>query len=299
MNRNMMIDDNNDNDNVSTTFSFMNNSSCYLNLSNLLKQYHATSTLYRYIIEGTDITFQEYLYELILSSDDDIDNIDDRIDFITSLLLGRMNSTEGEEEEEINENEIRDSIQNIVLAINASHRHRDDMIRDDDDILKSKHSSIVTTPTKMTPSRTATDSTKTETSSLASTMFIQSSADDVVILPEDVKQDVFYEHKQPKTRIKDNKNIKKLKKKQQTKEQQTKEQNTIDKMTNDDDNDDSEYIGTGPRGSHFNSNSIHSNIHLTKVSLLMDNGNELLQDTTMDIQRGHRYGLVGRNVSSV
>lgn len=42
-------------------------------------------------------------------------------------------------------------------------------------------------------------------------------------------------------------------------------------------------------------NSIKSNIHLSDVSISLDSGMDLLRNSTMDIMRGHRYGLLGRN----
>jgi len=54
--------------------------------------------------------------------------------------------------------------------------------------------------------------------------------------------------------------------------------------------------GKGGRGAYAGrTNSVNSNIHLTSVSIALDNGLELLQDSTMDIVKGHRYGLIGRN----
>jgi hypothetical protein len=61
--------------------------------------------------------------------------------------------------------------------------------------------------------------------------------------------------------------------------------------------------GHGGRGEYAAAvNSIRSNIHLTNVTISLPSstssnsgGGDLLQNATMDIQRGHRYGLVGRN----
>lgn len=54
--------------------------------------------------------------------------------------------------------------------------------------------------------------------------------------------------------------------------------------------------GKGGRGEYAGAvNSVKSNIHLSNVSVCLDNGTELLHDATMDIVRGHRYGLIGRN----
>jgi len=54
--------------------------------------------------------------------------------------------------------------------------------------------------------------------------------------------------------------------------------------------------GKGGRGEYAGAvNSIKSNIHLSNVSICLDNGTELLHDTMMDVVRGHRYGLIGRN----
>lgn len=54
--------------------------------------------------------------------------------------------------------------------------------------------------------------------------------------------------------------------------------------------------GKGGRGEYASAvNSIQSNIHLSNVSLSLDNGMDLLVDSTMDILKGHRYGLIGRN----
>jgi ATP-binding cassette subfamily F protein 3 len=54
--------------------------------------------------------------------------------------------------------------------------------------------------------------------------------------------------------------------------------------------------GKGGRGYYAGlTNSINSNIHLHKVSIALENGTELLTDTNMDITKGHRYGLIGRN----
>lgn len=54
--------------------------------------------------------------------------------------------------------------------------------------------------------------------------------------------------------------------------------------------------GFGGRGEYSGAvNSVKSNIHLANISLVLPNGKELLRNTNMDITRGHRYGLVGRN----
>lgn len=57
--------------------------------------------------------------------------------------------------------------------------------------------------------------------------------------------------------------------------------------------------GRGGRGAYAGRvNDVRSNIHLTNVTVSLPNGTELLSaagTTTMDIVRGHRYGLVGRN----
>jgi len=54
--------------------------------------------------------------------------------------------------------------------------------------------------------------------------------------------------------------------------------------------------GKGGRGAYAGrTNSVKANIHLTPVTIALPNGTELLHDATMDIQKGHRYGLVGRN----
>jgi len=53
--------------------------------------------------------------------------------------------------------------------------------------------------------------------------------------------------------------------------------------------------GRGGRGEYAGAtNNVRSNIHL-RVSVALANGTVLLGDTHMDIQKGHRYGLVGRN----
>jgi ATP-binding cassette subfamily F protein 3 len=54
--------------------------------------------------------------------------------------------------------------------------------------------------------------------------------------------------------------------------------------------------GKGGRGEYAAAvNSVKSNIHLSDVSLLLDNGLDLLRGSPMDIVKGHRYGLIGRN----
>lgn len=54
--------------------------------------------------------------------------------------------------------------------------------------------------------------------------------------------------------------------------------------------------GRGGRGEYAGAvNSVKSNIHLSNVSVSLDNGLDLLSQSTMDIVRGHRYGLLGRN----
>jgi len=54
--------------------------------------------------------------------------------------------------------------------------------------------------------------------------------------------------------------------------------------------------GKGGRGEYAGAvNSVKSNIHLTNVSISLDNGMDLLTNSTMDIVKGHRYGLIGRN----
>jgi ATP-binding cassette, subfamily F, member 3 len=56
--------------------------------------------------------------------------------------------------------------------------------------------------------------------------------------------------------------------------------------------------GRGGRGAYAGkTNSIHGNIHLYNVSLALPNGTELLtpETTHMDLLKGHRYGLIGRN----
>ena len=54
--------------------------------------------------------------------------------------------------------------------------------------------------------------------------------------------------------------------------------------------------GKGGRGEYAAAtNSIKSNIHLSSVSILLDNGLDLLTGSPMDIIKGHRYGLIGRN----
>ena len=53
--------------------------------------------------------------------------------------------------------------------------------------------------------------------------------------------------------------------------------------------------GRGGRGAYAGAtNSIHSNIHLSPVTI-SNSSSDLLRDATMDIVKGHRYGLVGRN----
>jgi ABC-type multidrug transport system ATPase subunit len=51
--------------------------------------------------------------------------------------------------------------------------------------------------------------------------------------------------------------------------------------------------GHGGRGVRYTGENL-ANIHLPSVSLNFE-GNELLVDSPMDIVRGHRYGLLGRN----
>jgi ABC-type molybdenum transport system ATPase subunit/photorepair protein PhrA len=51
--------------------------------------------------------------------------------------------------------------------------------------------------------------------------------------------------------------------------------------------------GHGGRGVRFTGEN-DDNVHLPSVSLQFK-GNELLVDSIMDIIRGHRYGLLGRN----
>lgn len=54
--------------------------------------------------------------------------------------------------------------------------------------------------------------------------------------------------------------------------------------------------GKGGRGAYSGAvNSIQSNVHLVDVSLSLPNGLELLSHSTVDVTRGHRYGLIGRN----
>lgn len=54
--------------------------------------------------------------------------------------------------------------------------------------------------------------------------------------------------------------------------------------------------GKGGRGEYAAAvNSVKSNIHLSNVSILLDNGLDLLTGSVMDIVKGHRYGLIGRN----
>lgn len=55
--------------------------------------------------------------------------------------------------------------------------------------------------------------------------------------------------------------------------------------------------GRGGRGAYANQTNHRENIHLYHVSLSLPNGTELLDSTItqMDIQKGHRYGLIGRN----
>lgn len=54
--------------------------------------------------------------------------------------------------------------------------------------------------------------------------------------------------------------------------------------------------GRGGRGAYAGAvNSVHSNIHLTNINVSLENGTELLQQATMDIVKGRRYGLIGRN----
>jgi hypothetical protein len=49
--------------------------------------------------------------------------------------------------------------------------------------------------------------------------------------------------------------------------------------------------GKGGRGEYAGAvNSVRSNIHLSDVSISLDNGMDLLRNSTMDIMRGHRYG---------
>lgn len=51
--------------------------------------------------------------------------------------------------------------------------------------------------------------------------------------------------------------------------------------------------GHGGRGVRFTGEN-YDNVHLPSVSLQFE-GNELLVDSIMNIIRGHRYGLLGRN----
>jgi len=56
--------------------------------------------------------------------------------------------------------------------------------------------------------------------------------------------------------------------------------------------------GRGGRGEYAGAvNSVRSNIHLSNVTLSLpgNRGLELLQNSTVDVARGHRYGLCGRN----
>ncbi|GKY97281.1 hypothetical protein MPSEU_000686500 [Mayamaea pseudoterrestris] len=54
--------------------------------------------------------------------------------------------------------------------------------------------------------------------------------------------------------------------------------------------------GKGGRGEYSAAvNSVKSNIHLSNVSILLDNGLDLLSGSPMDIVKGHKYGLIGRN----
>ena len=54
--------------------------------------------------------------------------------------------------------------------------------------------------------------------------------------------------------------------------------------------------GHGGRGEYAGAvNHIKSNIHLSNVTIALPNGKELLSNTSMDIQKGHRFGLIGRN----
>ena len=54
--------------------------------------------------------------------------------------------------------------------------------------------------------------------------------------------------------------------------------------------------GRGGRGEYAGAvNSVRSNIHLSSVNISLSNGTDLLVDATMDVVKGHRYGLIGRN----
>lgn len=54
--------------------------------------------------------------------------------------------------------------------------------------------------------------------------------------------------------------------------------------------------GKGGRGEYAGAvNSVKSNIHLTNVNVCLKNGMELLTGSTMDIVKGHKYALIGRN----
>jgi len=54
--------------------------------------------------------------------------------------------------------------------------------------------------------------------------------------------------------------------------------------------------GRGGRGEYSGAvNHVKANIHLSDVTVTLPTGADLLRNTVMDIQRGHRYGLIGRN----
>ncbi|KAL7572137.1 hypothetical protein ACA910_001768 [Epithemia clementina (nom. ined.)] len=54
--------------------------------------------------------------------------------------------------------------------------------------------------------------------------------------------------------------------------------------------------GRGGRGEYAGAvNHVKSNIHLSNITVALPNGTELLSNSLMDIQKGHRYGLIGRN----
>jgi hypothetical protein len=58
--------------------------------------------------------------------------------------------------------------------------------------------------------------------------------------------------------------------------------------------------GKGGRGEYAGAvNSVKSNIHLSNISISLDNGMDLLRNSTMDIMRGHRYGYVATGRVSV
>lgn len=272
-------------------------------------QQYASPILCHYIIDHTDETLQNYLYELLISdtcgtttaADDNDDDNDYTVEMITSLLLGHL---DGEQDElDIQENELRDAVQHLLRAVNAENRHNDDDRPRDDQNTGVNQSIVGGSPMMESRQRTIEEAEALDRPSQQPQQenerqqqnIPQEKKDDLVMLtsssPSSSPQSSS-KHNNRTDRKVSRRQQKQLQKQQQPQQKQV-SFHAKDSNPEDDDNDD--HAGIGARGTNYHSNSINSNIHIPKVSLLMENGYELLQDATMDIQRGHRYGLLGRN----